>query len=53
MYPRWKYNNIQAVNRRDGSPVDGMLIFYGWKDGDSPNGVAFLLHENLPANGVR
>jgi len=45
-YPGFKYNNIQAVTRPDGSRVDGMLIFYGWKDGDAPDAVAFLLHED-------
>mgnify|MGYP002635878159 CR=1 FL=1 len=44
-YPGFKYNNIQAVTRPDGSRVDGMLIFYGLKDSDAPDGVAFLLHE--------
>jgi len=44
-YPGWKYNNIQPVTRPDGSFVDGMLLFYGWKDKESPEAKAFLLHE--------
>jgi len=44
-YPGWKYNNIQPVTRPDGSIVDGMLLFYGWKDKESPQARAFLLHE--------
>ena len=43
-YPGWKYNNIQPVTRADGSTVDGMLLFYGWKDRDAPEARAFLLH---------
>jgi len=45
-YPGWKYNNIQPVTRPDGSVVDGMLLFYGWKDKDVPQAKAFLLHED-------
>jgi len=44
-YLGWKYNNIQPVTRPDGSVVDGMLLFYGWKDEESPEAKAFLLHE--------
>ncbi len=45
-YPGWKFNNIQAVTKSDGSVVDGMLLFYGWKDKDAPEAKAFLLHED-------
>ena len=45
MYPGWKFNNIQPVTRPDGSTVDGMLLFYGWKDKDAPEARAFLLNE--------
>jgi len=45
-YPGWKYNNIQPVTRPDGSFVDGMLLFYGWKDEEAPEAKAFLLHED-------
>jgi hypothetical protein len=52
-YPDWKYNNVQPVTRPDGSVVDGMLLFYGWRDKDAPEARAFLLHEDagleLPA----
>lgn len=44
-YPGWRFNNIQPVRRPDGSIVDGMLLFYGWKDGAAPAAKAFLLHE--------
>ncbi len=44
-YPGWKFNNIQPVVRPDGRIVDGMLLFYGWKDKDTPEARAFLLHE--------
>jgi len=45
-YPGWKYNNIQPVTKSDGSFVDGMLLFYGWKDKEAPEAKAFLLHED-------
>ncbi len=44
-YPGWKFNNIQPVTNPDGSVVEGMLLFYGWKDKDAPEAKAFLLHE--------
>ena len=44
-YPAWRFNHIQPVVRPNGDIVDGMLIFYGWKDSDSPTAKAFLLHE--------
>ena len=44
-YPGWKFNNIQPVTKSDGSVVDGMLLFYGWKDKYAPEAKAFLLHE--------
>ena len=45
-YPGWRFNNIQPVLRPDGSAVDGLLLFYGWKDKDRPKAVAFLLDES-------
>jgi hypothetical protein len=42
-YPGWKYNNIQPVKKPDGALVDGMLLFYGWKDKNAPEAKAFLL----------
>lgn len=45
-YPRWKFNNIQPVTHPDGSTVDGMLMFYGWKYKDAPEAKAFLLVDN-------
>ena len=44
-YPGWRFNNIQPVVRPDGAAVEGMLIFYGWKDENAPEARAFLLHE--------
>ena len=45
-YPGWKFNNIQPVTNPDGSVVEGMLLFYGWKDKDAPKAKAFLLIDN-------
>ena len=50
-YPGWKFNNIQPVTRPDGSDVEGMLLFYGWKDRDAPAAQAFLLHEDPASPG--
>ncbi len=44
-YPGWRFNHIQPVVQPDGEIVDGMLLFYGWKDEDAPTGKGFLLHE--------
>jgi len=51
-YPGWKYNNIQPVTRPDGSVVEGMLLFYGWEDEESPEARAFLLHEDAPGGAI-
>ena len=51
-YPGWKYNNIQPVTRPDGSVVDGMLLFYGWKDEQAPEAKALLLHEETVQDPV-
>ena len=45
-YPGWSFNNVQPVVRKDGSIVDGMLIFYGWLHESKPDAVAFLLDES-------
>jgi hypothetical protein len=45
-YPGWRFNNIQPVTRPDGTVVEGMLLFYGWKDKNAPKAKAFLLHES-------
>ena len=45
LYQGWRFNNVQPVVRSDGSIVEGMLLFYGWKDKDRPEASAFLLHE--------
>ena len=44
-YSGWRFNNVQPVVRPDGSIVDGMLLFYGWNDKETPTATAFLLHE--------
>ena len=44
-YAGWKFNNIQPIKRPDGTIVEDMLLFYGWKDSDVPKAEAFLLHE--------
>ncbi len=44
-YPGWRYNNIQPVLASDGTVIEGMLLFYGWKDSDAPEAKAFLLHK--------
>ncbi len=43
-FPGWKHNNVQPVTRSDGALAGGMLLFYGWKDEESPEARAFLLH---------
>lgn len=46
-YSNWIFNNVQPVLRPDGTPVDGMLLFYGWvnTESDDPKAQAFLLDE--------
>ena len=44
-YRDWRFNNVQPVVRPDGSEVEGMLLFYGWKDHEAPKAQAFLLHD--------
>jgi len=43
-YAGWRFNNIQPVLRPDGVAVEGMLLFYGWKDKDAPEAKAFMVH---------
>ncbi len=45
-YHGWKFNNVQPVVKADGSLIEGMLLFYGWKDQDKPEACAFLLDES-------
>lgn len=44
-YPGWRFNNVQPVLHPDGRVVEGMLLFYGWKDADEPAARAFLFHQ--------
>jgi hypothetical protein len=44
-YAGWRFNHVQPVVRPDGTRVAGMLLFYGWKDADTPTAKAFLLDE--------
>lgn len=46
-FVHWRFNNVQPVVSADGSLVDRMLLFYGWKDANKPEAVAFLLHEKV------
>jgi hypothetical protein len=46
LYPGWRYNNIQPVTNANGKAVEGLLLFYGWKNPESPEAKAFLLHES-------
>ena len=52
-YRGWRYNNIQPVVRPDGRIVDGMLLFYGWKEQNIPEAKAFLLHEKVGFDSIR
>ncbi|MDB4694953.1 BNR repeat-containing protein [bacterium] len=45
-YQGWKFNNVQPVVNADGSLIEGMLLFYGWKDQEKPEARAFLLDES-------
>lgn len=42
----WRFNNVQPVVRPDGSIVEGALLFYGWKDPDTPDAKAFLFFDD-------
>ncbi|MCD6353992.1 MAG: BNR-4 repeat-containing protein [Prolixibacteraceae bacterium] len=46
----WKYNNLQPVTDSKGNVKKGMLLFYGWKDSENPNGQAFLLISKNSSN---
>ena len=48
LYAGWRFNNVQPVTRPDGTAIEGMLLFYGWKDEHSAGAKAFLLHEVQP-----
>ena len=52
-YDGWRFNNIQPVVRSDGSVVDGMLLFYGWKDPTYPAASAFLVDETGLSSSVK
>lgn len=45
-YAGWRFNNVQPVNRADGTAVEGMLLFYGWNDQNVAGATAFLMHES-------
>ena len=45
LYTDWRFNNVQAVTNAYGTSVDGLLMFYGWKDKDAPAARAFLVLE--------
>ncbi len=52
LYPGWRYNNVQAVTNAYGTAVDGLLMYYGWKDKDAPAAKGFLVHEGTPQRYV-
>lgn len=41
----WKFNNIQPIKNPKGNVQEGMLLFYGWKDGEAREAKAFLLQK--------
>lgn len=45
-YRGWKFNNPRHVTCPDGTPVDNMLLFYGWPDENACAARAFLWHES-------
>ena len=47
-YDGWRFNNVQPVVNADGTPVNGMWIFYGWMDETKPKASAFLVDETAP-----
>jgi hypothetical protein len=44
-YAGWKFNNIQPVVTPAGTEVPNMLLFYGWKDGNTADARGFLLKD--------
>ena len=46
-YQGWRFNNVQPVVRPDGSIVEGMLLFYGWKDKTFRKPPHFCFMNNL------
>ena len=45
LYPGWRFNNVQPVTNVYGNPMEGLLMFYGWKDPEAPAARAYLIHE--------
>lgn len=41
----WKFNNIQPIKGPKGNAIEGMLLFYGWKNGEAREAKAFLLQK--------
>ena len=37
-----KFNNVQPVVNADGCLIEGMLLFYGWKDQDKARSKGFF-----------
>ncbi|MHC4994805.1 MAG: BNR-4 repeat-containing protein, partial [Planctomycetota bacterium] len=42
--PGWRFQNVKSVFRADGTIDPDMLLFYGWRDANTP-GHAYLLDE--------
>jgi len=47
VYDGWRFNCIQPVRDRYGNDIDGLHIFYGWKDPDLHLAKAFVVDEGL------
>jgi len=45
-YADWRFNNVQPGKTKEGKIIEGVLLFYGWKDKNAPKAKAFLLLEN-------
>jgi hypothetical protein len=48
-YEGWRFNCIQPVRDRYGNDIDGLHIYYGWKDPELHLAKAFVADE-LPAS---
>ena len=47
LFEGWKFNNIQPIKDPKGNVQEGMLLFYGWNDGEARTAKAFLLKMKL------
>lgn len=42
-YKGWRFNNVQPVKTKDGVIKEGVLLFYGWPDGEASRARGFLM----------